>query len=173
VIGPAGPRIDEHVGGLDVTVHETDGVGGVQGRGHRGDDRGHPRDGQRTQPAHQRPRVAARHISHGDEQHAVRVARFVHRDDVRVIHSRGRAGLTDKTVAEFVIRRQRGRKDLERYLPWQPLILGPEYHRRSAVAYLLLQAITGDSRAGREIGQEPDGSRLFIAHRGPRNGRRG
>ena len=54
VIGPAGPRIDEHVGGLDVTVHEADGVGGVQGGGHRGDDRGHPRDGQRSEPAHQR-----------------------------------------------------------------------------------------------------------------------
>jgi len=76
-------------------------------------------------------------------------------------------------VTEFIIRRQRGRKDLERHLPRQPLILGPEYHGRSAVAYLLFQAITGDSRAGREIGQEPDGSRLFIAHRGHRNGRRG
>jgi hypothetical protein len=53
-------------------------------------------------------------------------------------------------VLEFIICRQCGRKDLERYLPWQPLILGPEYHRRSAVAYLLLQAITGDSRAGRK-----------------------
>ena len=125
VIGPAGPRIHQHVGGLDVTVHETDGVGGVQGRGHRGDDRGHPRDGQRAQPAHQRSRVAARHISHGDEQHAVRVARFVHRDDVRVIHCRGRAGLTDKTVTEFIVRRQRGRKDLERYLPVAAAHPGP------------------------------------------------
>ena len=45
VIGPAGPRINQHIGGLDVTVHQTDGMGGIQGRGHRGDDRGRPRDG--------------------------------------------------------------------------------------------------------------------------------
>ena len=173
VIGPAGPRIHEHVGGLDVTVHQTDGMGGVQGRGHRGDDRGRPRDGQRAHPAHQRSRVAARHISHGDEQHAICFARFVHRDNVRVIHRGGGPGFTDETVPEFIIRRQRGRKDLECYLPRQPLILGPEYHRGSAVAYLFFQAIPGDPRTGGEIGQEPDGSRLLIAHRGPRNGRPG
>jgi hypothetical protein len=165
MIGPAGSHIDEHVGRLDVTVHQPGGMRGIQGRGHRGDDRGRAGRRQRSLVLDQRPRITARHVPHRDEQDPVRVAGFVDRDDVRIIHGRRRPGLADEAVPERLARGQRGREDLERYLPLEPLVLGAEYHRHPALADLLLQAVDADPRTYREAGEEAEGSRLLIAHR--------
>ncbi len=51
---------------------------------------------------------------HRDEQHPVRIARLEDRDDMRVIDGRRGPGLTNEAVPERVIRRQRGREDLDR-----------------------------------------------------------
>ena len=168
VIGPTGPRVHQHVGRLDITVHQPGSMGSVQGRGHRGDNRGRARSRQRAQPTHQRPCIAAGHISHGDEQHTVRISGFEHRDDVRIVHGRRGPGLTDEAVPECLIRRQARRENLERYLPVEPLILGSEYNRHSAAANLLLQSVSGDLRTGRETDQEPYGSGSLIAHHASR-----
>ena len=45
VVGPTSPRIQEHVGRLDITVHQPRGVSGVQRRRHPGDDRRRTLDG--------------------------------------------------------------------------------------------------------------------------------
>ena len=164
MIGPTGPRIHQHVGRLDITVHQPGGMGGIQGRGHRGDNRRRPRNGQRAHPVHQRPHVTAGHVSHRDEQDPIRIACFEHRDDVRIIHRRRRPGFTNETVPERLVRRHRGREDLERYLPVKPVILGPEHDRHSALADLLLQPVPGDPRTDGEAGQEPGGLRSLIAH---------
>ena len=55
MIGPTGPRIHEHIGRFDITVHQPGGMSGIQGRGHRGDNRRGPRNGQRAHPVHERP----------------------------------------------------------------------------------------------------------------------
>ena len=44
-------------------------------------------------------------------------------------------------MPETLVRRQRRREDLERYLPVKPLVLGAENHRHSAPADLLLQPV--------------------------------
>ena len=165
MIGPAGPRIDEHVGRLDVTVHQPGGMRGIQGRGHRGDDRGRAGRRQRPLVLDQGPCITARHVPHRDEQDPIRIAGFVHGDDVRIIHGRRRPGFADEAVPECLVRGQRGREDLQRYLPLKPLVLGAEYHRHPALADLLLQAVAGDARTGREAGEKPKGSGPLIAHR--------
>jgi hypothetical protein len=110
------------------------------------------------------PRIAARHIPHRDEQHPVRIAGFEHRNDVRIIHGRRTPGFTNEAVPECLIRRQRRREDLERYLPLEPLILGPEYNRHSSLADLLFQTVPRDPGTDGEAGQEPEGPRPLIAH---------
>ena len=107
MIGPTRSRIDEDIGRLDITVDKPGGMGGVQGRSHRGDNRSRARDGQRALPVHQRPYITAGHIPHRDEQHPIRIAGFEHRDDVLVIHCRRRPGFTNEAVPECLIGRQR------------------------------------------------------------------
>ena len=67
MIGSSGPGIHEHIGGLDITVHQPGGMSRIQGRGHRGDNRSGSHNGQRALPVYERPYIAARHIPHGDE----------------------------------------------------------------------------------------------------------
>jgi hypothetical protein len=117
---------------------------------------------------HERPYIASRHIPHGNEQHPIRIACLEDRDDVRIVHGRRRPGFTNETVPECLIRRQRGREDLERHLPLKPLILGSEDNRHSSPANLLLQAVPGDMRTGGEAGQEPGGTGSLITHHAPR-----
>ena len=164
MIGPTGPRIHEHIGRFDITVHQPGGMSGIQGRSHRGDNRRRPRNGQRAYPVHERPHITARHVPHGDEQHPVRIACFEYRDDVRIIHRGRRPGFPDETVPERLVRRHRGREDLERDLPSKPAILGSEHDRHSASADLLLQPVSGDPRTSGEAGQEPGGFRSLVAH---------
>ena len=105
-------------------------------------------DGQRALPVHECPRIAASHIPHRDEQHAISVAGFEHRDDVRIIHGRRGPGFTDEAMPEGLIRRQGGREDLERYRPPEPLVLGPEHHRRRALACLRVRDLRLEALAG-------------------------
>ena len=164
MIGPTGPRIYEHIGRFDITVHQPGGMSGIEGRSHPGDNRRGPRHGQRAYPVHERAHITARHVSHCDEQNPVRVARFEYGDDVRIIHGRRRPGFTNETVPERLVRRHRRREDLERDLPFKPPILGSEHDRHAASADLLLQPVSGDPRTDGEAGQEPGGFRSLVAH---------
>jgi hypothetical protein len=159
VIRPVGPDIDQHVRWLDVAVDEAGGVRGVQGRGHREDDRANPGDGHGTVPADQGPDVPAGHVAHRDEQHSVGLARLVNRNDVRVIDGRGRAGLPDEALPERPVRGQGRRQQLQRHAPPQALVHGAEDHRHPARPDLLLQPVSGHPRAWRETarhgGQRP------------------
>ena len=154
VIGPSGPRVHQHVGRLHVTVHQPGRVRGIQRRGHRRDDRGRPPRRQRALTPEQRAHVAAGHVPHRDEQHATRLAGLEHRDDVRVIHRRGRLRFPQEPLTELRIGRQRRRQDLQRHQPAQPLIPGPEHHRHPALADLLLQEIPGQPRARGHPGRQ-------------------
>jgi hypothetical protein len=83
---------DQHVGRLDVAVHEAARVRGVQGRADLADD---PRGTQRLERAlgHQQPaQVRALDQPHRDEQDAVLLVGLEDRDDVRVVDRGGRPG---------------------------------------------------------------------------------
>src|SRR5271170_1720921 len=67
-------------------------------------------------------------------------------------------------MPEILVRPQRRREHLERYLPVEPLVLAAENYRHSAPADLLLQPVPGDPRADGETGQEPGHSRALNAH---------
>ena len=54
VIGPPGPRVQQHVGRLDIPVHQPRRVRGIQRRRHRRDDRSRPPRRQRALTAQQR-----------------------------------------------------------------------------------------------------------------------
>jgi len=82
------PRVHEHVGRLDIPVHQPGGMGRIESRGHRGDDRGRSGTWQGALPADERADITAGHIPHRDEQHPVRLTGFEHRDNVRIIHCR-------------------------------------------------------------------------------------
>ncbi len=112
VIGAARPRIDQHVGRLDVAVDQPGRVRGVQRRRHRRDDRRGPGGRQRALPLQKIPDAAAGHVAHRDEQHPVGLARLVHRDDVRVVDRGGRPGLPEEPAPEGLVGGQPGARIL-------------------------------------------------------------
>jgi hypothetical protein len=63
---------------------------------------------------------------------------------------RGRARLADEPLAERAVQREAGREDLQRHLPVEALVVGPEDDRHPALADLLQQPVADDLRARRE-----------------------
>ena len=155
----AGPRIDQHVGRLDVPVHQPGGVRGIQGRGHRGDDRGRAGRRQRAQLG----APASRTSPPGTYRMAMNSTPSASPASNTGMMCGSSTAAADRDSRMKRCRNsssvgQRGREDLERYLPVKPLVLGAEYHRHPALADLLLQAVPGDPRTGGEAGEKPDGS---------------
>src|SRR5271157_26638 len=83
---------------------------------------------------------------------------------MRIIDRRRRPGLTDETMPERLVGRQRRRENLQRHRPAKPLVQSPEHNSHPALANLLLQAVPGNPRADREADQEPDGAGRLTAH---------
>jgi hypothetical protein len=86
---------------------------------------------------------------------------------VRIIRCGSRSRLANKTVPKSLIRCQRRRENLERYLPLKPLVRSTEYDGHSSLADLLLQAVSGYPRASRETAGKPCSVPL-VSHRGSR-----
>ena len=80
---------DQDVAGLDVAVHEPELVRRVEGVADLHEDPEQARQGHAARLAEQRLEVAAGDVAHRDEQLAVRLARLVDRDDVRVVERGG------------------------------------------------------------------------------------
>ena len=91
MVRPAAARggVEQHVRGLDVPVHETSRVGGVERRGNLGDDLDDPGGRQVARPVEQRAHITAADVPHRDEQHARRLPGLEDRDDVRIVHRGG------------------------------------------------------------------------------------
>ena len=149
--GPAAAAagVQQHVGRLDVPVHQIVLVGGVERRGHLADDRPDPVRGQRALPLQQRADVAALHVAHGDKEGAVGLAGLVDRDDVRVVNRGRRPRLADEPLPEPGVLGQRRGEQLQRDPPSQPLVGGPVDHGHPAQADLLLQQIPREPLTGR------------------------
>ncbi len=141
--------VQQHVGRLDVPVHQAVQVGRVQRRRHLGDDADRPVRGQRAQLVDQPADVAALDVAHGDEQHAVAVAGREDRDDVRVVH-RGRGPrFADEPLPERLVPAQHGRQQLQGDVAAQLDVAGAVDQRHAAPADLLLQPVTGHLGADR------------------------
>ena len=133
---------DEHVAGLDVTVHEAAGVCGVERRADLGDD---PRGAVRREPAlgvDQRPQILTLHVAHDDEQQAVDLVGLVDRDDMAVIDRGGHARLALEAGAELDVRRQRRGDHLQRDRAREAQLCGPVDDAHAAVPDQLLDAVT-------------------------------
>jgi hypothetical protein len=94
-------------------VHQPVQVGRVERQRHLRDDPGGPVRGERSLGIDQAAHVAALHVSHRDEQHAVALARSEDRNDVRVVDGRRRPGLADEALAERIVQGERGGEQLE------------------------------------------------------------
>jgi hypothetical protein len=162
------PGIQQHVRRLDITVHQSGRMGGVQSRSHRRHQRHHPRRRQRARAAHQRQHVPAGHVPHCDEQHPIGFAGLMHRDDVRVIDRRGRPRLAQEPLPEPLISRQCRRQDLQRHPPAQPLITRAEHHRHPTRADLPFQPVPGHLRTRAKPSQRAISPTRKIPHRASR-----
>jgi hypothetical protein len=152
VIGaaPSGRRVEQHVRGFDVPVHQAPAVRRVQGGGHLGHDANGPPGGQRAPGVEERAHVGAGYVAYGDEQHAVGLTRGEDRDDVRVIHRGGGPGLADEPLLELLVPGQHRIEDLERDLPVQLEVVRAVDDSHPAAADLLIEPVPGHPRASRD-----------------------
>ena len=95
----------------------------------------------------QRAQVDALDVAHGDVEEAVRLARVVDRDDVRVVERGGDLRLADEALAEGVVAGQRRRHQLERDLPPQLHVLGLVDDAHAAAADHVRDPVAGELRA--------------------------
>jgi hypothetical protein len=150
VVRAVGPRadIEQHVGRLDVAMHETAGMCDIQGARHlRQDPRGLRRIQAPTPEA--LLQVAALHVAHRDEEVLLGRTRLVDRDDVRVVDGRGELGLAQEAVAERLVLRKRRSEQLECDLPLQSQVLGEIDDAHAA------QPEQGFDPVAGELGAEP------------------
>ena len=150
VVGAVGPgaRVEQHVGGLHVAMHEAARVGRIQGARDLGDDADRVRRVQ-TAALEALVQVAPLDVAHGDEEEVVGRPGLVDRDDVRMVDRRGQLRLAQEAVAERLVLGEAGSQQLERNLPLEPQILGQVDDAHAAPAQQRLDPIAG------ELGADP------------------
>ena len=128
------PRLlgDEDVRRLHVTVDEPTGMGGVQSGSDLADERQRPLWIERRVAREQRAEVGALHVTHGDVEMAVRLARVVDGYDAGVIETGGKLRFTEEARAEALVLRLLGRDQLERDRPSEPRVESPVHDAHPA-----------------------------------------
>ena len=144
---------EQDVLGLDVTVHQAVGMGGVQRRGHLRDDRGGPRRGQWAVGPQQLLDAGALDQPHVDVEHTVDLAEIVHRDHVRFLQPRRHPGLTPEPLLEARVCRDLGAQQFDRHHAFLDRVVGAVYLAHSTDTDQRFQLV------GSEPGAEARGTR--------------
>ena len=107
-------RVDQHVARLDVAMHETARVRGIESGGHLSD-QGDRTCGLKATVAPERgAQVTALDQAHRDVDVPVRLAGRVDRNHVRVIEARGQLRLAQDAIARCLVVNEPGREHLQR-----------------------------------------------------------
>ena len=162
---------EQDVGRLDVAVHQSDGVGGVERGGDLRDDRGGPL-GREPPLAREQPlQVGAADVAHDEVEVAALLARRVDRDDVRVVDRRRHARLALEALAEPGIGGPLRRDQLEGDGPAERQLGRAIDDAHAAAAGDRLDAAAGDLGAWEQIGHaEIVTQRPYTSGAGPVNG---
>ncbi len=150
VVGAVGAsaRVEEHVGGLHVAMHEAARMGGIQGARQLGEDADRVRRVQ-TAALEALIQVTPLDVAHGDEEEVFGRPSLVDRDDVRMVDRRGQLRLAEEAVTERFVLGEAGGQQLERNSPLEPQILGQVDDAHAAPAQQRLDPVAG------ELGADP------------------
>ncbi len=144
----AGARVEQHVGGLHVAMHEAARVGRIEGARHLREDADRVRRVQ-TAALEALLQVTPLDVAHGDEEDVLGRPGLVDRDDVRMVDRRGQLRLAQEAVTERLVLGEAGSQQLERNPPLEPQILGQVDDAHAAQAEQRLDPIAG------ELGADP------------------
>jgi len=144
--------VEQHVGRLDVAVHETAAVRGVQRGGHLPDHRGGTGGVERAAVTQQAVQVGALHVTHDEVQPTVLLAGAVHRDHVGMVDRGGHPPLALEALAELRVGRAVGDDQLERDRPPEAQLRGPVHHAHPAAAGDALDAAAGEHVTRGQLG---------------------
>ena len=161
VLATAGLR-DEDVRGLDVAVDEALLVRGVERLGDLGEELDRALRLERTVLRDELGEVGALDVAHGEEEHAVLLARLVDGDDVRVVERGGDPRLAQEALAEALVLGELGRDHLERDLAPETLLLGAVDRAHAAAADERLDVVARGARSDHQFVLRPPVTRQCV-----------